>query len=292
MLPPLRDPAAEALAAPALVVQPNTSRTWPFNQGLRARELGFVVDVVSSPIGPATLPSDSAPPPARLLVLTARIVSAHVERNPVAPEQLPELIRGVHRALGGLDQDSVASPAGPARCEPAVPIRRSVAHDRITCLECGVRMAMLKRHLASAHDLTPEAYRERWGLGRDYPMVAPDYAEVRSGMAKRAGLGRGRRGGQGEGEREAEPAASPDTADAEPAALMDVEPSAPAPKTRRGRKRGSPTSPEEPSQPEPEARADVPQDAVPAEDVTPGTPAPSASGGRRRRRETKGAGLG
>ncbi len=136
------------------------------------------------------MPSDDAAPPspARLLGLTAQIVAAHTTRTPVTADQLPELIRAVHRALGSLGQAA----AQPARPEPAVPIRRSVQHDRITCLECGARMAMLKRHLATAHGLTPEAYRERWGLGWDYPMVAPDYAEVRAGLAKRIGLGRQR----------------------------------------------------------------------------------------------------
>ena len=136
------------------------------------------------------MPSDDAalPSPARLLGLTAQIVAAHASRTPVTTDQLPELIRAVHRALGGLGQAA----AEPARPEPAVPIRRSVQHDRVTCLECGVRVTMLKRHLATAHSLTPEIYRERWGLGRDYPLVAPDYAAVRSGLAKRTGLGRQR----------------------------------------------------------------------------------------------------
>ena len=136
------------------------------------------------------MPSDDAAPPsaARLLGLTAEIVAAHVSRNPVAADQLPELIRAVHRALGGLGQN--AAPAEPARLEPAVPIRRSVQHDRIICLECGAAMSMLKRHLAVTHHLTPMAYRERWGLGWDYPMTAPDYAEVRAGLAKQMGLGR------------------------------------------------------------------------------------------------------
>ena len=136
------------------------------------------------------MPSDDAAPPApaRLLGLTAQIVAAHASYTPVTTDQLPELIRAVHRALSSLGQDA----AEPAQGEPAVPIWRSVQHDRITCLECGARMAMLKRHLRIVHGLTPDAYRERWNLGRDYPMIAPDYAEMRSGLAKRIGLGQWR----------------------------------------------------------------------------------------------------
>ena len=96
----------------------------------------------------------------------------------------------MHRALGGLGQAT----AEVVRPEPAVPIRRSVQHDRITCLECGTGFKMIKRHLATAHHLTPEGYRKRWGLGRDYPMIAPDYAEVRSELAKQIRLGRRRAG--------------------------------------------------------------------------------------------------
>ena len=135
------------------------------------------------------MPSDNAAPPlppARLLALTARIVSAHASRNQVASDQLAELITTVHRALGGLGQ------AKPARLEPAVPIRRSVRPDRLVCLECGAVFKMLKRHLRTEHHLTPEGYRERRGLRRDYPMIAPDYAEMRSGLATQFGLGRKR----------------------------------------------------------------------------------------------------
>ena len=163
------------------------------------------------------MPSDDAAPPsaARLLGFTAQIVAAHASRNPIAADQLPELIRAVHRALGGLGQTT----AEPARPEPAVPIRRSVQHDCITCLECGARFKMLKRHLRTGHHLTPEGYRERWGLGRDYPMIAPDYVEVRAGIAKRTGLGR-RHAGQAE-------AAT---------AVPDAPTAAPAPARGRGRR--------------------------------------------------------
>lgn len=102
-----------------------------------------------------------SPCPARLLGLTAQIVAAHATRTPVSTDQLPELIRAVHRALSGLGQVT----AEVVRPEPAVPIRRSVQHDRITCLECGARMSMLKHHLATAHGLVPAALPRALGPG-------------------------------------------------------------------------------------------------------------------------------
>ena len=122
-----------------------------------------------------------------LLRLTAQIVSAHVAKNAVSPEVLPALIRSVHAALAGVEQPTATEPERP---QPAVPIRRSVFPDYIVCLEDGAKMKMLKRYLKVRFDLTPEAYRERWGLPRDYPMVAPSYAERRSTLAKSIGLGR------------------------------------------------------------------------------------------------------
>ncbi|HET7879669.1 MAG TPA: MucR family transcriptional regulator [Acetobacteraceae bacterium] len=124
-------------------------------------------------------------PTADVLGLTAQIVSAHVSNNPVSTDALMALIQDVYRTLVGVGKD-----AGVAeRPEPAVPIRRSVFHDHIVCLEDGKKLKMLKRHLKSAYDMTPEQYRERWGLGTDYPMVAPDYARHRSPLAKQIGLG-------------------------------------------------------------------------------------------------------
>jgi predicted transcriptional regulator len=117
--------------------------------------------------------------------LTAQIVSAHVSNNPVSTDALLALIQDVYRTLVGVGK--AAGVAG--RPEPAVPIRRSVFHDHIVCLEDGKKLKMLKRHLKSAYDMTPEQYRERWGLGTDYPMVAPDYARHRSPLAKQIGLG-------------------------------------------------------------------------------------------------------
>lgn len=130
---------------------------------------------------------------ADVLGLTAQIVSAHVSNNTVAPEALPALIQDVYRTLAGVGKD--AQP--PARPQPAVPVKRSVFADYIVCLEDGKKLKMLKRHLKAAYGMTPEQYRERWGLAPDYPIVAPNYAHHRSSLAKKIGLGtktRGRRG--------------------------------------------------------------------------------------------------
>jgi predicted transcriptional regulator len=129
--------------------------------------------------------------PAEILALTAEIVSAHVASNSVGAETLPELIRDVYRAMAGLG----ATPAPPAeRPQPAVPIKKSVFPDYIVCLEDGKKLKMLKRHLMSAYGMTPDQYRDRWQLGPDYPMVAPNYAQHRSTLAKKIGLGTTSRG--------------------------------------------------------------------------------------------------
>ena len=121
-----------------------------------------------------------------VLSLTAQIVSAHTAHNVVTAEALPALIQSVYRTLS-----NVGAPAPePQKLEPAVPIKKSVFPDHIVCLEDGKKLKMLKRHLKTAYDMTPEQYRERWGLPRDYPMVAPNYAEKRSALAKSIGLGR------------------------------------------------------------------------------------------------------
>ena len=125
-----------------------------------------------------------------ILAFTAQIVSAHVKVNTVPSDTLPELIRDVHRAMANL---GAAPPPAPERPQPAVPIKKSVFPDYIVCLEDGKKLKMLKRHLMSAYSLTPEQYRERWGLGSDYPMVAPNYAQHRSSLAKKIGLGTGGR---------------------------------------------------------------------------------------------------
>jgi predicted transcriptional regulator len=126
-----------------------------------------------------------------LLQLATDIVSSYVGNNRTTLEQLPDLIRQVHRQLGRLETQGSGEAAMP---EPAVPIRRSVKNDEIICLDCGQAQKTLKRHLWNAHGLTPEAYREKWRLPADYPLVAPEYAKRRSEMAKMIGLGRGPRG--------------------------------------------------------------------------------------------------
>ncbi|PYD68534.1 MucR family transcriptional regulator [Komagataeibacter swingsii] len=120
------------------------------------------------------------------LELTTQIVSAHVSNNSVAADVLPDLIRNVYHALSAAGRP-VNEPEKP---QPAVPIKRSVFPDYIICLEDGKKLKMLKRHLHSAYGMTPEQYRERWGLPAEYPMVAPNYAERRSSLAREIGLGR------------------------------------------------------------------------------------------------------
>ncbi len=120
-----------------------------------------------------------------MLGLTAQIVSAHVSNNSVPPDALPSLIQEVYKTLSGVGKE----PAEPDRPEPAVPVKRSVFPDHIVCLEDGKKLKMLKRHLKTAYNMTPEQYRERWGLPPDYPMVAPNYARHRSSLAKKIGLG-------------------------------------------------------------------------------------------------------
>src|SRR5215471_8725218 len=116
---------------------------------------------------------------------TAEIVSAFVGHNTISPDQLPTLISAVSEALSRLGQ----APAAEEPLTPAVSIRRSIGPDAITCLDCGWAGKMLKRHLSSAHDMTPETYRARWKLAADYPLVAPNYATQRSELAKKIGLG-------------------------------------------------------------------------------------------------------
>ena len=120
--------------------------------------------------------------------MTAEIVSAFLAANSVQATQLPELIRSVFTALNSLDgrpEEPVAEPL-----KPAVPIRKSVTRDYIVCLEDGKKLKMLKRHLRTTYNMSPEDYRAKWGLPAEYPMVAPAYAERRSEFAKKIGLGR------------------------------------------------------------------------------------------------------
>ena len=125
-----------------------------------------------------------------LLTLTADIVAAHVSNNSVAVNDLPNLIQNVHQALRGISATSAAPEAKP---EPKVSIRSSVKPDYIVCLEDGKKLKMLKRHLMTHYSMTPEQYRQKWGLSADYPMVAPNYAEQRRTLAKSIGLGTKRR---------------------------------------------------------------------------------------------------
>ena len=125
-----------------------------------------------------------------LLTLTADIVAAHVSNNSVAVNDLPNLIQNVHAALSGIS----GSPAAPEpKPEPKVSIRSSVKPDYIVCLEDGKKLKMLKRHLMTHYKMTPDQYRQKWGLATDYPMVAPNYAEQRRTLAKSIGLGTKRR---------------------------------------------------------------------------------------------------
>ncbi|RMD61245.1 MAG: MucR family transcriptional regulator [Alphaproteobacteria bacterium] len=121
-----------------------------------------------------------------LLALTTNIVAAHVANNSVALADLPRLIREVHDTLANIGDGAAREPERPT---PAVPIRKSVTPEYIVCLEDGKKLKMLKRHLKTAYNMTPEEYRERWGLPADYPMVAPNYAKQRSKLAKEIGLG-------------------------------------------------------------------------------------------------------
>ena len=125
-----------------------------------------------------------------LLSLSTNIVAAHVSNNSVAVSDLPQLIRDVYETLFAVQGGGEREAERPA---PAVSIKRSVTPDHIICLEDGKKFKSLKRHLRTHYDLTPEDYREKWGLPSDYPMVAPNYAAARSALAKKMGLGQQRR---------------------------------------------------------------------------------------------------
>jgi predicted transcriptional regulator len=126
-----------------------------------------------------------------LLTFVAQIVSAHVSHNAVSPAALPGVIQSVYAALSVLGTEE--GPAGEGtKPAPAVQPKKSVFPDYIVCLEDGKKLKMLKRHLKTAYGMSPEQYRERWGLPRDYPMTAPNYAAHRSALAKSLGLGRGK----------------------------------------------------------------------------------------------------
>ena len=123
-----------------------------------------------------------------LLELTAGIVSAYVGNNPVSLNELPNLIAEVHVALGAASNSAAMGAA--ENQKPAVSPKKSIHHDYIICLEDGKKFKSLKRHIRSHYNLSPEEYKEKWGLAHDYPMVAPAYAEARSRLAREMGLGR------------------------------------------------------------------------------------------------------
>jgi len=126
-----------------------------------------------------------------LVDLAAEIVSAYVSNNSVRPSELPNLIADVHRALNSTHAGTIEPEPEPLN--PAVNPKRSVFPDYIVCLEDGMKFKSLKRHLRTHHEMSPEEYREKWSLPRDYPMVAPNYAAARSALAKKMGLGQQRR---------------------------------------------------------------------------------------------------
>lgn len=125
-----------------------------------------------------------------LLALTVEIVAAHVSNNQLGANDLPTLVANVHGALAALRS---SAPDVTERREPMVSVRASVKPDYLVCLEDGKRMTMLKRHLRTDHQMTPDEYRKKWGLNSDYPMVCPNYAEKRRSLAKSIGLGTKRR---------------------------------------------------------------------------------------------------
>jgi predicted transcriptional regulator len=159
--------------------------------------------------------------------LTSRIVAAYVRRSQIATDQLATLISTVHEAITNLGK-----PARESEGErtPAVRIRRSVHRDYVVCLECGWRGQMLRRHLATGHGLSLDAYRARWNLPREHPMTAPGYSERRSSLAKQIGLGRGRGRGRRASDEEPERAAPEEPPAAQP------------PSRRRGRPRSATTA--------------------------------------------------
>jgi predicted transcriptional regulator len=128
---------------------------------------------------------------AEIIEMTAEIVAAYVENNSIGTADLPALIQSVHRALSGVNAGPEAVEAPPK--EPAVPVRRSITPDHLVCLEDGRKFKSLKRHLRTKYNMSPEEYRTKWGLPKDYPMVAPNYAKARSDLAKQMGLGQGGR---------------------------------------------------------------------------------------------------
>ena len=125
-----------------------------------------------------------------VLQMTTQVVAAYVGHNSVVEAQIPEVIKSVYASLAGLNGHNEANAR--AKQKPAVPVKKSITADYLICLEDGKKLKMLKRHLRTAFGLSPEDYRAKWGLGSDYPMVAPNYAKQRSAFAKKIGLGKRR----------------------------------------------------------------------------------------------------
>jgi predicted transcriptional regulator len=128
---------------------------------------------------------------AEVIEMTAEIVSAFVSNNSMPAADLPALIQSVHRALSGVSVTPEIVEVTPR--EPAVPVKKSVNPDFLVCLEDGRKFKSLKRHLRTKYNMSPEEYRSKWGLPKEYPMVAPNYAKARSDLAKQMGLGQGGR---------------------------------------------------------------------------------------------------
>ncbi|TYO89194.1 MucR family transcriptional regulator [Oceanicella actignis] len=157
---------------------------------------------------------DRAVDKSELLSLTAEIVASHVSNNPVSPNDLTAVIQSVFDKLSELAEDA---PKKTEELVPAVPIKKSVHDDYIVCLEDGKKLKMLKRHLKTAYNMTPDEYRAKWGLSADYPMVAPAYARKRQELARKIGLGR-KPAGAAKGRGKAGTKAAAKTAKAEAAA--------------------------------------------------------------------------
>jgi predicted transcriptional regulator len=190
--------------------------------------------------------------------LTTKIVRGYVRHHTLGPDQLPDLIASVHRALGQLGQQ--VQPAGVLT--PAVSIRQSVRHEYVVCLDCGYRGKTLRRHVGVRHGLTGDEYRRRWGLRSDHPLTAPAYSEQRSTLAKELGLGR-----------KSVTAVAPAPATTEPAAANVEEQVETNPKTTRTRRSRSKSEVNEAAS-APRARQRRPRSrAAPAKSEPPSTPA-------------------
>jgi predicted transcriptional regulator len=165
------------------------SHRFPLTQDIRAMIIGVRVHIQSSSGRKMVETATPKMAEEELLRMTADVVAAYVSNNTLPTAQLAEVINAVYHSLKGLE-GPIAEPI-PEPAKPAVPVRKSITPDYLICLEDGKKLKMLKRHLRSTYNMTPDEYRSRWGLAPDYPMVAPNYAEQRSAFAKKIGLGRG-----------------------------------------------------------------------------------------------------